>query len=83
MKNIKYILIVIAVFAVVSSALAFKAKQTQYLYVHSATDPVPNRCTLQVFAITTNPLKGNRDQTLASTTALQVGCKTIDVYDGE
>lgn len=83
MKKVKIALSALAVFAVVGGALAFKAKQTQFLYVHEANDPVPSRCTLQSFAITTNPLLGNKRQILASTTTVASGCPTIDVYDGE
>lgn len=82
MKRSKIVLTVVAVLGIAGAALAFKARETQFLYVHQAGSPA-DACTLKSFAITTNPVLGNERTILASTTSVASGCKTIKVYDGQ
>lgn len=83
MKKVKVVLSAVAVFAVIGGALAFKARQTDKVFIHGPNDPQADRCTLVLPQKTTNPALGGLVHTLASTTAVQSGCVAIDIYNGE
>lgn len=82
MKRVKIALTVVAALGIVGGALAFKARENQALWIHQAGSPA-DACTFKQLGITTNPLLGNPRTTLASTTSVASGCKTITIYDGQ
>lgn len=73
----------VAVFAVVGAALAFKARSTDFVYVHAATDPVAGRCTLKSFGFTTVDNGAQPVQLSASSTTIGSNCPLIDIYPAQ
>ena len=82
MKKIKILLSAVAVFAVVGGALAFKANQSQFLYVHDANDARISACTKQVFQATLTVNPSPITVTRASTAFTTAGCPVVTIYQG-
>lgn len=83
MKKAKIILAAVAVIGVVGGALAFKARETQSVFVHDPADARVSACTLQVSPRTLLPNANFITQTRASIAATTAGCPIVNVYQGE
>ena len=83
MKKVKILLSVVAVIGLVGGALAFKASNTQSVWVHDPNDARVSACTKQVFQATLTQNATPIQTTRASIALTTAGCPLVTIYKGE
>lgn len=83
MKKVKVLLSAVAVFGVIGGALAFKARQANFVYVHDTNDTRPAACTLKSFGFTATDNLQPSQALQASSIAITANCKVIPVYPAQ